>query len=303
MNQNEAEKLLISKIQVTRENIARAKKWILAQESGNSEDLVQDWLRENEAVSNARSPSVELQSDHCGEQVDFFAKAFNLRLAFYHAEWELITAAELFQADGPCVWSASLGWNSSHGAGGLDLKSIFCSYPSRVVRPRAAGSPSTDVDIFLQGIDCVSLHSGIQEAIGQAMLCFQRGLYMPATAMLAAAAEASWIECGVALAKKLGLAKLDGTVNDSLTSINKKVSEIQKTLQGVDGKAILKSASRSSSDVDHAVLWTTTLRERRNALHWGKAKSFVLDHSGTASLLMGAPLYIGTLEAIRLQSQ
>src|SRR5262249_19740495 len=46
-------------------------------------------------------------------------------------------------------------------------------------------------------------------------------------------------------------------------------------------------------------LLPTTLRDRRNALHWGKAKSFIADHSETATLLMAAPLHLGTLETIR----
>ena len=122
---------------------------------------------------------------------------------------------------------------------------------------------------------------------------------MPATAMLAAAAEATWSECGVAVAKKLSSAKLDAVVSDPYASISKKVAEIQKALQAADGKVLVKSADRSLADVDNVEIWTTSLRERRNALHWDKAKSFIADHAETASLLMGAPLHLGTLEAIR----
>jgi len=149
------------------------------------------------------------------------------------------------------------------------------------------------------GVDSKTLHGGIREAIEQALLCFRRGLYMPATAMLAAAAEATWTECGAAVAKKLANAKLDATVSDPYASISKKVAEIRKALEAADGKELLKAAGRGGADVVNAEVWTTALRDRRNALHWGKAKSFVADHSETASLLMGAPLHVGTLEAIR----
>ena len=122
---------------------------------------------------------------------------------------------------------------------------------------------------------------------------------MPATAMLAAAAEATWIECGIAVANQLSNTKLAATVSDPYVSISKKIAEIQKTLQSQDGKTLLKRAGCTPADADNVEIWTSNLRERRNALHWGKAKSFVADHSETASLMMGAPLYIGTLEAIR----
>jgi hypothetical protein len=62
---------------------------------------------------------------------------------------------------------------------------------------------------------------------------------------------------------------------------------------------LLKSADQTFARVADAEVWTTVLRDRRNALHWGKAKSFVADHSETATLLMAAPIHIGTLEAIR----
>jgi hypothetical protein len=75
--------------------------------------------------------------------------------------------------------------------------------------PPFATKPPTDPDISSKGWNCASLHDGILEAIEHALLCFQRGFYMPATAMLAAAAEATWTECGVAIAKKLSDTRLD----------------------------------------------------------------------------------------------
>ncbi len=159
----------------------------------------------------------------------------------------------------------------------------------------------TDPDIFLQGIDSKSLHIGIREAVEQALACFRRGLYMPATAMLAAATEATWCECGTVVAKKLTDAKLDTLFSDPYFSISRKVSELSKALDQPDGKALLKPAGQSIAKVREAEVWTGVFRDRRNALHWTKAKSFVADHIETATLLIAAPLHIGTLEAIRLQ--
>jgi hypothetical protein len=117
--------------------------------------------------------------------------------------------------------------------------------------------------------------------------------------MLAAAAEAAWIECGVAVAKKLSLGKLQALMEDSYASISKKVAETHKAFEPSAGKTLLKDAGRTIADIANAEVWTTALRDRRNALHWSKDKSFVADHSETGTLLMAAPLHIGTLEAIR----
>jgi hypothetical protein len=299
MNTDEATRMLLAAIKVTRDDIARAKAWLVEQVGGATHELVDEWLAAQKMTVPLNS-KVNLMIDNGSDQVTTFARAFSIRLAFYQAQWELIGAGELFPSGSTDEWQASLGFSHYGQSGGLDVKGIRCSYPQRVMRPPLAPSPTTDPDIFLKGVNCKTLHTGILEAVKQALSCFGRGLYMPATAMLAAAAEATWTECGVAVAKKLSDARLDAIVGDPYASISKKVSEIQKAFRTADGKALAKSAGRSLADLDNAEIWTTNLRERRNALHWDKAKSFIADHAETASLLMGAPLHLGTLETIRV---
>jgi hypothetical protein len=299
MSDSDAVRMLFDTLNVTREDIARAKQWALANHDDRTEVLVEQWLRGQKSEVD-RNAQVDLMSPEAPDRVTHHARCFSVRLAYYQALWELVAAGELFLMEGASVWTAALQYQSGGQAGGLDVRGLTCSFPQRVQRPPLAPAVSADPDVFLKGMNSKSLHTGILEAIEQSLVCFQRGLYMPATAMLAAAAEATWTECGLAVAKCLGHGKLDGIMRDPFSSISKKVAETHKALEVAAAKVILKNAGRSSADVDNADLWTTNLRDRRNALHWGKAKSFVVDHSETASLLMGAPLHIGTLEAIRV---
>ena len=78
------------------------------------------------------------------------------------------------------------------------------------------------------------------------------------------------------------------------------VAETVKALQHGNAKALLQKAGKNLSLLNDAVIWTTALRERRNALHWGKAKSFIANHADTGVLLMAAPMHLKTLEAVRL---
>jgi len=298
MNTDEAARHLHERLGVKREDIARAKSWLVESGGGATHQLVEDWLTLQQALVQVNA-EVDLTVADCSDQVTKFARAFSLRLAFYQAQWELIAVGELFPCGSSDRWEAFLGYRQHGQSGSLSTKGIDCSFPNAVIRPPLSAKPSIDADIFLRGVECKTLHDGILEAIEQSLLCFRRGLYMPATVMLAAAAEATWTECGVAVCKQLPSTKLDVTVNDPYTSISKKVAEIQKVLHSPDGRTLLKRVGRSPADVENAVVWTSNLRERRNAVHWGKAKSFIADHSETASLLMSAPLHIGTLEAIR----
>lgn len=296
MSPDEAGKQIVAALGVTREDVARAKSWLLSSETGHTHELVDRWLTEQKLVV---PKDVNTDLPNCGDLLIPIARAYSVRLAFYQAVWELVNAGELIPAGSPTSWEASLGYRTSHGGGGIPLKQIRCSYPQTIERSPFASEVAADPDIFLQGSGCKNLHPGILEAIEQALGCFRRGLYMPATAMLAAAAEATWTECGIAVAKKLGNAKLESVVNDQLASVSKKVTEIRKALEQPDGKVLLKAAGQHAAKVTDAEVWTTTLRDRRNALHWGKAKSFVADHGETGTLLMAAPMHLGTLEAIR----
>jgi hypothetical protein len=295
MQEQEVTRQLEGAVKVTREDIARGKSYVLNAGGGKTDELADRWLQE-QGLTIPRP--IDGNAPNLPDVLTNVARAFSLRLALYQAVWELIAAGEMIPAQPSSSWQPVIDYKTQRYRGGLS-PNIGSAYPSRIERPPLVSEPPTDPDIFLQGIDCKTLHPGIRVAIEQALGCFRRGLYMPATTMLAAAAEATWTECGSAVAKKLANKKLEGVVTDPLVSISKKVTEIHKTLDHADGKALLKTAAQHVAKITDAEVWTTTLRDRRNALHWGKAKSFIAEHSETGTLLMAAPLHLGTLEAIR----
>jgi hypothetical protein len=292
----EASDRLVAAVLVTREDIARAKAYVLQAKESGTDALAELWLQEQ---GEKIPKEIDIDSSAAPEVLRLIARTCSLRLAMYQAVGELVAAGELIPAGQPETWQPHLTWRTQHGGGGLTLDRINCAFPAKIHQPPLASQPPTDPDIFLQGLDSKSLHPGIRAAIEQALGCFRRGLYLPATAMLAAAAEATWLECGFAIATKLSDAKLQVLLNDQYISISRKVTEIQKVLAQTNGGTLLKAAGESTAKIVDAVLWTTTLRDRRNALHWGKARSFIAEHSDTASLLLAAPLHLGTLESIR----
>src|SRR4051794_7622910 len=87
---------------------------------------------------------------------------------------------------------------------------------------------------------------------------------------------------------------LGGTIANQDVSFSKQVTETRNALEQPHGKGLLKKAGLKIAQVVDAELWTTTLRDRRNALQWGKAKSFIADHSDIANLFKAAPLHLGT---------
>jgi hypothetical protein len=293
---DDAGKYVIARVAVTRGDIARAKSWLSRTTGSTVSGMADQWLRDQN-IADIRQ--VNTDSDDCRDTLVNGARMYSIRLAFYQAVWELIAAGVVVPTDPPSRWQPYLEYRTPHGAGGIPVSSISCPHPETIEGLPYRPPEPADPDIFLQGIDCKNLHSGIVEAIEQALACFRRGLYMPATVMLAAAAEATWTECGMAVAKNLSDAKLSATMRDPYSGIAKIVSDARRALEHKNAKPLLQKAAVSIHNLTDAEVWTTTLRERRNALHWGKAKSFIADHAETGTLLMAAPQHLKTLEAIR----
>ncbi len=295
-------KYLQQAIEVKREDVARAKQFVMKQALSSVQGIADRWLAEQKATPPS---TLFTSSEEYQPSLESLGKSICLRFALYQAVWELISSGMIVAVGKYATWEPQVNYDTAGGGysssarGGIPLPSITFPYVTEIFRLPGADRVPADTDIFLHGINCSTLHPGIREAIDQALGCFRRGLYMPATAMLAAAAEATWIECGVKVAAKLANTKLEGIVGDPYASISKKVTDIKKALEAGDAKSLLKLADRSVADVVSAEVWTTALRERRNALHWDKAKSFLADQSETGTLLMSAPQHLGTLETIR----
>lgn len=295
MSPEQAGAFITSRVSVTREDIARAKSWIVRAEGSNVSEMADEWLRQQDIEDIRR---INTDSQDCEEILTGIARTYSIRVAFFHAVWELIAAGVVVASDPSGRWEPQLEYRTSHNAGGVQMPSLGFPHPSKITRLPFGVEPA-DPDIFLDGIDCKTLHSGIVEAVEQSLICFRRGLYMPATAMLAAAAEATWMECGGAVSKSLSDAKLTATLSDPFVGIARVVSDVRQALSQKGAKPLLQKAGLTIHQVTDAEIWTTALRDRRNALHWGKAKSFIADHAETGTLLMAAPLHLKTLEAIR----
>lgn len=295
MNSADAATQIQSLVAITREDIARAKSWISQSSGNNTTQMVDEWIRQH-GIAEIRHVDTDSADSH--EVLKRYARVVSIQVAFFKGIWELVAAGSLIPLQ-PFKWVPHLERRTARSRDGIDLRALACTVPENVDRFPSFLDKIDDPDIFLKGIDIVSLHHGIQEAIAQSLECFKRGLYMPATAMLGAATEAAWTECGKAVSAQLGDAALSTLIGNPLTSVSKIVTEVSKALEQKTSKALLEASGRTMHKVRDAQIWTVALLERRNALHWSKANSFIADHSETGTLLMAAPQHIGTLEAIR----
>src|SRR5258708_1582523 len=101
MQNVEATKQLVSAVAVTREDIARAKSYLLKTEGGRTEELADQWLQEQH-LSIPRA--IDGNAANCTEVLVNTARAFSVRLALYQAVWELVAAGELIPAETTNRW-------------------------------------------------------------------------------------------------------------------------------------------------------------------------------------------------------
>lgn len=289
---------------VRREDIARAKDYVLKSPATVVLQIVNQWARENVAEP---PDEINRHAANLEEELSTVGQTIGHQLSMIRAVCELVVSGDLVHAGSSVEWKPRLPSMRDGGyVGKIDspaadsfLEQCAAAHPNVISRPRSIEGFSTDPDIFLAGVSVATLHPGVAEAVEQSLMCFRRGLYLPSIAMLAAAVEANWHECGGTVHRETGDAALVKAMSDPLVGFGKLVSVIRGAIATAKGKALLEKARVSAIDVAGAEVWTTVLREKRNALHWKKGRGFVAEHAEAATLLMAAPLHFATLEAIR----
>jgi hypothetical protein len=139
-----------------------------------------------------------------------------------------------------------------------------------------------------------------------AVTCFRRELFVPAVAMLGAASEGAWIELGRALISRHPTESIctstERTLESDVTSMRRIIRDITEALyarQDLFG-TYARASGVSLDRLREIAIWSHTVREARNVLHWGAGPTATTTYEGVAVLLMSALQNIGDLEKLRV---
>ncbi|MFC1986610.1 hypothetical protein ACFLWC_06465, partial [Chloroflexota bacterium] len=207
MNQLEAEALIKSQINVTRQQVIVAKSFILKNFNKSTETMLRNLTRSMDIAKPEKvvlHPSVPVEP-----QISQAVAHITWGLAFGEAVWGLINSTVLIP-NGPQLWqiSADQQWTTViPGGGGTTAGWRFEEFEmfvplAVIIAPSILDNlpqPLSDPDLYLAEYEIPSLHSEVEEALRQAILCFRHELNIPCLAMLAKASEGSWIEMGYSL--------------------------------------------------------------------------------------------------------
>lgn len=174
------------------------------------------------------------------------------------------------------------------------------------MRPRSLSTqenqPLSNPDLFLHTLDIPGLHNEVENSLREAVSCFRHELYLACLAMLGRASEGAWIELGLKLVNAIPpeshekAQNIKDKLEDSFVSIGKKIMEILKLYECKDIFAdIYKKSDVKVQDLRNAVVWSDSIRESRNSIHYGVKSSMPNTYEKVAALLIGAVPHIRLL--------
>lgn len=305
MRAAEAKQFILDRVIVERPDVVDAKEHLLrlgrnldtrAIAQTRADTLV--GVPESEAPlwQNDPTPSLLVMARHLGAQ-----------LAVFKAAWELAYNGLLLVSGDRQDFRPSLPWSTVGPSGGgmratETLEELHCSYLGQLLRPAWLKNETilSEADLYLRTLDANSLHTGIAEALRQAVRTFALGLFVPAVAMLDSASEGAWIEAGHALATKpptdaAGI-KLATSLGNPRASMRAKADSVCSYYES--RKDLQARAAVPPPLLRETQLWSGLVRDARNVLHWNVAAAIPNDYAKVSVLLLGALSHIKRLHVV-----
>lgn len=306
----EAERFIRESVHVSRQMIVQAKAYLLGQEVGRVDRLLEQLLEHFEA----RKPTMVVVNP----QVDFMPSLnqvvawLSWTLAACEALWELIHANLLLPRGTNTTGElGGVGWTtvipgSGGESSGWSFNDLGLPVPSQVIKPRsrmdAGDQPLVDHDLFMREIGIQGIHAEVEAALREAVRCFRHELYTACLAMLGKAAEGAWIGLGFALLKSpeavanLDTGKHRATLESPGIGVAKKIAEVVKLYERQDiFGAIARRAEIRPQDLRNSVVWADAVRDSRNTVHYGVQPAMRNSYEKVGALLIGAVAHLRIL--------
>ena len=134
----------------------------------------------------------------------------------------------------------------------------------------------TDPDLYAATLAISGLHPDVASALRESILCFRQEFYTASLAMLGKASEGAWLDLAAALLSFVGstvgkkYAKQQATLDDPMQGAQRKVDAVLAIFNHQDDfGALAATAGVKPADLREAAIWSDTVRDSRNTLHFG----------------------------------
>lgn len=315
MNAGEAETIIRSKVSVTPQRVvvAKAIAFGAATSTVNCDEVLAAVYKANQVV--VPTPVVLHETVDTDAMLAKVADAISWRLATIEALWSLVHSGLLIAMADARTQSASVGWTTVvPGSGGTSAGWQFEDYalpvPGSVRRsPSTLNSPNqflSEPDLFIHALGVPAMHAEVSGAFSEAVKCFRAELFTAALAMLGKASEGAWLELGASLiavipkSDETKYAKQRLTLEDPMMGTYRKIEAV---LTVFDHQETFGAASKSAGvrlqELRAVSVWSDTVRDSRNTIHFNVAPTTPNTYEKVAALLLGAVPYIRTIYQVK----
>ena len=313
MNSDILKSQIVEKVSVTSQMVSYSKSFFISNFQSDTRILISDLLQNVEA--SLPDQIVIHSTVSTDEPVSNAAKAISWKLAGYEAIWSLIGNGHfLITSESNHIENINISWTTViPGSGGTSSGLTFDDYhipiPLKVcLRPSGLSrqdQPISDPDLFLHELNIEGLDIDIEVSLSEAVKCFKHELFLGCLALLGRASEGAWIELGKALANKYpenmsqNGNKLMMSMEDPFIGIGKKISLVLKAYERKDIFGDLyKISGVRPLELKSCVVWSDSVRESRNSIHYGANPAMTNSYEKVAALLIGTVPNLKTIYGI-----
>jgi hypothetical protein len=304
MDPDQAESSIRSFIEVTPQRVTVAKSVVFnaSLNAISCDDLVRVVLEKNGIV--VPSAVVLHETVDTVGMLKAVAESISWKLATIEATWQLVHAGHLVSLADSRTLSSSVSWTtvvpgSGGQSSGWQFQDFEIPMPSRVRRAPSTliGSKQylTDPELYLATLAVPGLHDDVRAALRESIRCFRQELYTAALAMLGKASEGAWLDLAAELlafaapTAAAKYAKQQTTLDDPMQGPQKKIDAVLTIFNHQEdfGSIATKSNVRPA-DLRAAAVWSDTVRDSRNTLHFGVSPATPNTYEKVTVLLLAA---------------
>jgi hypothetical protein len=312
MNEHRFHNEVMNKVYVSGSIILLAKQYLIAQQPALI-DTQQALERFAEIHARPNPQEIVFTDTPTDDQINQTAQYLSYGLAFCEAVWSLVHTGYFYGSldrhhNFRPVMRYIQVWPNQSSTTSVTFNDVPTLIPL-IVRvnysKRIIDSPEFvlfDPELFVTGIGD-NLHPDVQEALQDAIVCFQHELYRPTVTLLGKAVEGAWVELGIALCTSASdqLKDADRLI-EKLKNETNFMSRVQQVVKLYEGRPDLFAAlikRVSITQIKEISYWSDVVRDSRNAIHFGVMPTIPNSYDKTMVLLMSATSQLRTLYKLK----
>ncbi|OME50906.1 hypothetical protein BSK59_21450 [Paenibacillus odorifer] len=249
------------------------------------------------------------------EQINQMSQYISYGLAFCEAVWSLVHNGYFYASQDrqytfrPFIRTKEV-WSNQTSTTTVEFNEVSTMTPFLLrvnLSIRNKDNPEYvlfNPELYVAGIGS-NLHRDVQEALGDAIACFQNELYRPTVTLLGKAVEGAWVELGISLYTFAGKDLKDpDKLIDKLRNETNFMNRVQQVVKLYEGRhdlfgELIKESKVSIPMIKEIFYWSDVVRDSRNAIHFGVESAFPNTYEKTVVLLMSASSNLKTLYKLK----